>query len=183
MITVKYEAQAWQNDYAIMIDPDGPDTWDVSDKVLAEIQRQYRDPDDALAYETWFVDDPNAPEWIKERPGPFFVSIVYGTPPWAGTVMTSDKMVHGRGRHRRESEAARYARERTRARNHRYTGYGIVVIDGGDYGAICYTHDPETGQRWISDEHAVVWATGHLEPETWTFVALTDGRNDEPSSS
>ena len=59
----------------------------------------------------------------------------------------------------------------------RYTGYGIVVEDGSDFGAICYTHNPATNRRFATDEEAVAWAAATFPPGTWKFVALTDGEH------
>lgn len=55
-----------------------------------------------------------------------------------------------------------------------YTGYGIVVEDGSDFGSICYT-GPGNGTGFATDESAVEWANARFAPGTWHFVAITDG--------
>jgi hypothetical protein len=83
----EFSPQAWQNDYAIPVDPQGETTWDVTEfveKILdeglyrgTEIKREYarewldatlergNDHDDVL----W--QDENAPEWVRNWSGPF----------------------------------------------------------------------------------------------------------------
>jgi hypothetical protein len=56
----------------------------------------------------------------------------------------------------------------------KYTGYAIVVIDGGDYGAIAYT-GPGDGSLFTTDEQAVAWAAERFPKGTWSFAALTTG--------
>ena len=75
---VQFDAQAWVNDHAVLIDPEGPTVWEVSPAGKAEILG-YRDRDDALAYERWFDFDPNCPDWIKRHSGPFRIYVVEGT--------------------------------------------------------------------------------------------------------
>lgn len=72
---VRFDPQAWVNDYAMSIDPEGPTEWEVSEAGLREIN-SYNDPADALAYETWFLVCDNAPQWVKEHRGPFYVEEV-----------------------------------------------------------------------------------------------------------
>ena len=68
---VRFTPQAWVNDYAVDIDLDGPDEWDTT--ILPDALADYRDKQDALRYETWFQDDPDCPQWIKDHRGPFYI--------------------------------------------------------------------------------------------------------------
>lgn len=74
-----FTPQAWQNNYAVPIDPQGPVQWEVTDWMmrLTEAQR-----DDVLAQQMqpWdFNDDlrnhPAAPQWIKDFSGPFEIHV------------------------------------------------------------------------------------------------------------
>ena len=66
MITVTFRPQAWQNDWAVSVDPEGPTTWQVPVSRLA-----------GVSMETYASDhlrhDPQAPKWCKNWPGPFEV--------------------------------------------------------------------------------------------------------------
>lgn len=74
-----FDAQAWVNDYALSVGPLGDATWDCTshfrrhfgEKELQEIQEvgAFIDEDDVL------LDDPAAPEWIREWNGPFTITV------------------------------------------------------------------------------------------------------------
>lgn len=81
----RFNPQAWVNDYAIDVDPQGPTTWDATDAV-ASMPAEYRDQlvseieaDDpfgwgeALDSWDWLHDDPNAPQWVRDWNGPFSI--------------------------------------------------------------------------------------------------------------
>ena len=72
-ITLQFVTQAWINDYAIEADPQGPTTWEVP---LSELREEYscqafwedeHEKRDQMRYHA------NAPQWIKDWPGPFEV--------------------------------------------------------------------------------------------------------------
>lgn len=76
----RFVPQAWINDYATEIDHSGPDEWDATEFVkivdstyvsgmLEEIE-SYPD-EEALDYFDILVEDPNAPEWVRDHRGPF----------------------------------------------------------------------------------------------------------------
>ncbi len=76
-IIATFHPQAWVNDYAIEVDPEGETEWDVTDYILASFT-----PEEALALEddqyesdNLSTDDPNAPKWIREWSGPFYVEV------------------------------------------------------------------------------------------------------------
>jgi hypothetical protein len=76
-----FHPQAWFNDWAVDADPEGPITWDVTD-YLMQLSPEKRDA--ALEPDTYDSDylrlTPNAPQWVKEWQGPFYVSVKQ-TPP------------------------------------------------------------------------------------------------------
>ena len=71
MAWVRFHAEAWVNDCAIEIDPEGPTEWQPSD--LPALLDGYLDKEDAFRYERWFDFDQNCPEWVKEHDGPFWI--------------------------------------------------------------------------------------------------------------
>lgn len=73
---VTFHPQAWQNDYAIPVDPEGPTTWEVQ---LADTLDEYGDPlkdNDHRSDE--LRNHENAPQWVKDWPGPFYITIDRG---------------------------------------------------------------------------------------------------------
>lgn len=76
--TAEFSAQAWVNDTAIDVDPEGETTWDATAFVEAYLEEQpteaalwlahtleHSDHDDILR------NDENAPEWVRNWHGPF----------------------------------------------------------------------------------------------------------------
>lgn len=74
-ITAKFHPQAWVHDYALDVDAEGPTEWDVTEAVLA----MGREKALALADDDYDTDYlrfvPNAPKWIREWNGPFYVEV------------------------------------------------------------------------------------------------------------
>lgn len=74
-IVAEFVPQAWQDDYAVEVDPEGETTWDVTDYVVA----LGRKPALALRDSSQEADDlrllPNAPAWAQEWRGPFLVRV------------------------------------------------------------------------------------------------------------
>lgn len=74
-IIARFHPQAWVNDYAVPVDPEGEVEFDVTDAILA----MNRDKALALEDDTYDTDDlqysAHAPEWIKEWSGPFYVEV------------------------------------------------------------------------------------------------------------
>jgi hypothetical protein len=74
-IVATFHPQAWQNDYAIPVDPEGEVTFDVTDEILKigrEKALSIRDDEyesDHLRFSS------NSPEWIREWSGPFYIEI------------------------------------------------------------------------------------------------------------
>ena len=66
--------QQWVNDLAIRVDPKGEDSWDVTEIIEAMGAEALLLEDDQ--YETDDLRDaPNAPQWVKDWEGPFYVQV------------------------------------------------------------------------------------------------------------
>lgn len=83
--TATFTPEAWINDYAVPVDPEGPTEWDCSAFVDADTlayleqcaQRRGDDwqLDDVLDLDDVFKDDPAAPQWVREWRGPFTIRV------------------------------------------------------------------------------------------------------------
>ena len=81
-----FQAEAWQNDYANPVDPEGPEEWDCTEHLT---KRKVVQSVDAclLVAEDWedsfdiLKGDPAAPEWIREWRGPFTITVRRGATP------------------------------------------------------------------------------------------------------
>lgn len=73
--TATFTPQAWQNDYAIEVDPEGPTTWDVTPEVEAILAKGKPVPDP----DTYESDDLRyaaaAPQWTADWTGPFYITV------------------------------------------------------------------------------------------------------------
>ncbi len=72
MWTVRFIPEAWINDCAVRVDPDGADTFTISDsEALQALQgaSQHRDWDH-------LQDHDNAPGWIRRWHGPFTIELI-----------------------------------------------------------------------------------------------------------
>jgi hypothetical protein len=75
-----FDPQVWVNDYAMSVDPLGPTEWDCTQYATenAAYIKALRDdpycrPGDLLDANDVFINDPNAPDWVQEWPGPFSI--------------------------------------------------------------------------------------------------------------
>ena len=71
-----FTPQAWVNDYAIDVDPEGPTEWDCTE----EIENMHEEPRNELLrtghdIDDWLKGDPKAPEWIFHWQGPFEIHV------------------------------------------------------------------------------------------------------------
>lgn len=66
-ITVEFVPQAWINDYAYNVDPEGPTTWEVPVKKLIGIRPDSYESDELREMRS-------APKWVREWSGPFYVT-------------------------------------------------------------------------------------------------------------
>lgn len=75
IILARFHPEAWINDEAVEVDPEGPTTWDVTEHICAmprEVAlalRDNRENTDALC------ELPNVPEWIRNWNGPYRVEV------------------------------------------------------------------------------------------------------------
>jgi hypothetical protein len=77
----KFDPQAWVNDYAMSVDPQGPQEWDVTDFVLRRKQLKQK-IEEAVESLGWWLDDhdifqdhPDAPQWVRDWQGPFTITV------------------------------------------------------------------------------------------------------------
>jgi len=74
-IIATFHPQAWVNNHALDVDPEGECQFDVTDfiyafgEITARTIRDYDDSSDDLAAL------PSVPEWIRTWPGPFYVTV------------------------------------------------------------------------------------------------------------
>lgn len=73
MVKATFHPQAWVNDYAIDVDPEGETSWDCTYDFLVELPDGWED-DDAFDLDR-LRDDPAAPAWVSEWRGPFYVTL------------------------------------------------------------------------------------------------------------
>ena len=65
---VQFHPQAWINDYAVAVDPEGPTEWEVG-AVPEKMESDTYDSDHLRFHE-------NAPDWAKDWSGPFYVELL-----------------------------------------------------------------------------------------------------------
>lgn len=70
--TPQFVPQMWVRDNAVEVDFTGPNTWPISDAAVAEAFEAARAGSDW----DYLRDDPSAPFWVREWPGPFYVELV-----------------------------------------------------------------------------------------------------------
>jgi len=68
--------QAWINDYAVEVDAEGPNTYDVTPEVLEMTLQHLTDVLDGVAFLDYLTDAKAAPEWIRKWSGPFEIHLV-----------------------------------------------------------------------------------------------------------
>lgn len=74
-ITARFFPQAWQNDYAIDVDPEGETLFDVTAEILALGEEKALALKDNREQTDSLQNAMNAPEWIKEWKGPFYIEV------------------------------------------------------------------------------------------------------------
>lgn len=84
--TANFQPEAWVNDCAIPVDPQGPTEWDctsfVDDDVRAYLDECAERRNESLTHWNGVLDnddvfkrDPAAPEWVREWRGPFTIRV------------------------------------------------------------------------------------------------------------
>ena len=93
----RFQPEAWLNDYAIAVDPDGPTEWNCTAFVTPDVRAyldgcvKRRDDDltsGVLDDDDVFIDDPAAPEWVRRWRGPFTIQLFQAR---AATITTDDE--------------------------------------------------------------------------------------------
>jgi hypothetical protein len=77
-----FEPQAWINDNAVSVDPEGEEWWNATAFINADPALKAK-VDKGIASDEAFLDlddvlmgDDNAPEWVKNWQGPFTITVV-----------------------------------------------------------------------------------------------------------
>lgn len=74
-IVARFHPQAWVNDYAIAVDPQGETTWDITDHIVEmgrEAALALKDDDFATDH---LRRAGGAPDWVQDWRGPFWVEV------------------------------------------------------------------------------------------------------------
>lgn len=77
----EFTAEAWLNDHAISVDPEGDTVWDAtvavkeSSEYFSREAARNGDWIDVQDNSDVLKDDPNAPEWVREWSGPFTIRV------------------------------------------------------------------------------------------------------------
>ena len=71
MATARFTPQVWVGDYAIEVPAEGPIEWEVGD--VPEDMKDNSHESDELRFHG------NAPEWVKDWDGPFYITITRET--------------------------------------------------------------------------------------------------------
>ncbi|MGK3995003.1 hypothetical protein [Sorangium sp. So ce1024] len=85
-VIARFQPQAWINNYAVDVDPEGAVEFDVT----ADIERMGRD--EALALKDnsddsdMLAKSASAPEWIRSWTGPFYVNVQQSVRSYFGQV-------------------------------------------------------------------------------------------------
>lgn len=70
-----FHPQAWQNDYAIDVDPEGAVEFDVTPEVLAILAAGGSIPEDNDYESDELRHAATAPAWIQDWSGPFYIEV------------------------------------------------------------------------------------------------------------
>lgn len=65
---VRFHPQAWFNDWAIEVDPQGETEWEEGD-VADDVQDDTYESDELRLHN-------NAPQWVRDWAGPFYIEIL-----------------------------------------------------------------------------------------------------------
>lgn len=71
-----FSPEAWVQDNAIHVDPEGPTEWETRFEGLTPVQRErILSHEDGLDNDDLLKKDPAAPEWVREWRGPFSIHV------------------------------------------------------------------------------------------------------------
>lgn len=65
---VRFHPQAWVNDWAIGVDPQGETEWEVGE-ISDDLEDDTYETDELRFHE-------NAPQWVQDWAGPFYIEIL-----------------------------------------------------------------------------------------------------------
>lgn len=71
LVRVRFNPQAWVNDYTMAVDPEGPTEWLVECSLVETLKDDTYESDNLRHHA-------NAPAWVKEWSGPFYIEILNG---------------------------------------------------------------------------------------------------------
>lgn len=74
-IIARFTPQAWINDYAVDVDPEGETEWDVTAYILTMDREEVLSISDNEYSSDHLKADPNAPRWIRDWHGPFYITV------------------------------------------------------------------------------------------------------------
>lgn len=74
-VTARFHPQAWVNDYAISVDPEGATEWDVTHLVVAAGRDKAQMMGDDDYASDALREEHDAPRWVREWSGPFRVEV------------------------------------------------------------------------------------------------------------
>lgn len=77
-VIATFHPQAWINDYAVDVDPEGETSWEVTPEFLADLLDDVGGSAlESSTYESDYLrQDPNAPDWVRAWSGPFWVKVL-----------------------------------------------------------------------------------------------------------
>ena len=73
--TARFTPQAWANDYAIDVDPEGEQEWTVSEGMTEDAARIVDTDAFGIDADDVLKGDGAAPEWVREWHGPFTIHV------------------------------------------------------------------------------------------------------------
>jgi hypothetical protein len=88
MAKVTFHPQAWINDYATDVDPEGPTEFEVADEEVVGLK------DDSFESDV-LREHANAPKWIRDWTGPSYITIEPPQWPIQQLSSTSQERLHG----------------------------------------------------------------------------------------
>lgn len=79
MAKAVFHPQAWQNDYAISVDPEGETEWEVEEDEVEAVMAEYGVSRERVLESDQYPSDDfrfsrNAPQWVRDWEGPFYVA-------------------------------------------------------------------------------------------------------------
>jgi len=86
-VKLRFRPQAWVNDWALSVDTDHPDIWEMPVSMLLNRFPTEQDWNDRHYDRDDLRFEEAAPRWIQDWSGPFEVELVEGESPWEAAVV------------------------------------------------------------------------------------------------